>query len=103
MWHSRPVSTPPPFMANAILNFHFDFLNTSLSAFAKVIAWKQLQKAMVKSIPRYDKKNDLSPNCGLWSDKKENKQQANKENLPRQPGRKVAPDEQKVPSFRTFV
>ena len=31
MWHSRPVSTPPPFMANAILNFHFDFLHTSLS------------------------------------------------------------------------
>ena len=22
--------TPPPFMANAILNFHFDYLNTSL-------------------------------------------------------------------------
>ena len=31
MWHSRPVSTPPPFMANAILNFHFDFPHTSLS------------------------------------------------------------------------
>ena len=28
MWHSRP---PPPFMANAILNFHFDYLITSLS------------------------------------------------------------------------
>ena len=25
-----PFETPPPFMANAILNFHFDFLNTSL-------------------------------------------------------------------------
>ena len=24
-------SRPPPFMANAILNFHFDFLNPSLS------------------------------------------------------------------------
>ena len=23
-------SRPPPFMANAILNFHFDFLTTSL-------------------------------------------------------------------------
>ena len=22
-----PLETPPPFMANAILNFHFDFLN----------------------------------------------------------------------------
>ena len=30
MWHSRPVSTPPPFMANAILNFHFDYWHTSL-------------------------------------------------------------------------
>ena len=27
MWHSRP---PPPFMANTILNFHFDYLITSL-------------------------------------------------------------------------
>ena len=26
MWHSRP----PPFMAKAILNFHFDYLNPSL-------------------------------------------------------------------------
>ena len=30
MWHSRPPQDPPPFMANAILNFHFDFLTTSL-------------------------------------------------------------------------
>ena len=29
MWHS----TPPPFMANAILNFHFDFLTPSLRFF----------------------------------------------------------------------
>ena len=28
MWHSRP----PPFMANAILNFHFDYLTPSLIA-----------------------------------------------------------------------
>ena len=28
MWHARP---PPPFMANAILNFHFDFPHTSLN------------------------------------------------------------------------
>ena len=30
MWHSRPYRDPPPFMANAILNFHFDFLTPSL-------------------------------------------------------------------------
>ena len=30
MWHSRPTRDPPPFMANAILNFHFDFLHASL-------------------------------------------------------------------------
>ena len=30
MWHSRPPRDPPPFMANAILNFYFDFLTTSL-------------------------------------------------------------------------
>ena len=27
-------SRPPPFMANAILNFHFDFLKPSLKQFA---------------------------------------------------------------------
>ena len=26
-----PLETPPPFMANAILNFHFDFLTPSLN------------------------------------------------------------------------
>ena len=40
MWHSRP----PPFMANAILNFHFDYWHTSLmcvltSHFLFVIIW----------------------------------------------------------------
>ena len=30
IWHSRPPRDPPPFMANAILNFHFDFLTPSL-------------------------------------------------------------------------
>ena len=30
MWHSRPPRAPPPFMANTILNFHFDYLITSL-------------------------------------------------------------------------
>ena len=29
-WHSRPPRDPLPFMANTILNFHFDYLNTSL-------------------------------------------------------------------------
>ena len=33
MWHSRPLETPPLFMANAILNFHFDFLNPSLRVY----------------------------------------------------------------------
>ena len=28
MWNSRP----PPFMAKTILNFHFDYLNPSLSS-----------------------------------------------------------------------
>ena len=30
MLHSRPPRDPPPFMANAILNFHFDFPHPSL-------------------------------------------------------------------------
>ena len=34
MWQLRPprdpLETPPPFMANAILNFHFDFWHPSL-------------------------------------------------------------------------
>ena len=34
MWHSRPPRDPPaPLMANAILNFHFDYLNPSLIIF----------------------------------------------------------------------
>ena len=32
-WHSRPPRDPPPFMANAILNFHFDYLTPSLNIF----------------------------------------------------------------------
>ena len=35
MWHSRPPQDPPPFMANTILNFHFDYLNPSLIGDAK--------------------------------------------------------------------
>ena len=30
MANETPSSPPPPFMANAILNFHFDFPGTSL-------------------------------------------------------------------------
>ena len=30
MANETPSRPPPPFMANAILNFHFDFLNPSL-------------------------------------------------------------------------
>ena len=30
MWHSRPPRDPPPFMANALLNFHFDYWHPSL-------------------------------------------------------------------------
>ena len=32
-----PSRPPPPFMANAILNFHFDYLNTSLSKFYVIL------------------------------------------------------------------
>ena len=40
MWHSRP----PPFMANAILNFHFDYWHTSLihHTALPLTLWKQL-------------------------------------------------------------
>ena len=37
MWHSRPPRDPPPFMANTILNFHFDYLNTSLTFSASLL------------------------------------------------------------------
>ena len=33
MANETPSRPPPPFMANAILNFHFDFLHTSLIRF----------------------------------------------------------------------
>ena len=32
MANEPPPRPPPPFMANAILNFHFDFLHTSLTS-----------------------------------------------------------------------
>ena len=31
MWHSRPPRDRPPFMANVILNFHFDYWHPSLT------------------------------------------------------------------------
>ena len=48
MWHSRPPrDPPPPFMANAILNFHFDYLTPSLNLFrqtyrTQVCTWNDL-------------------------------------------------------------
>ena len=35
MWHSRPPRDPPPFMANAILSFHFDYPHPSLRGAVK--------------------------------------------------------------------
>ena len=37
MWHSRPPRDHPPFMANAILNFHFDYWPTSLTTFLRLL------------------------------------------------------------------
>ena len=44
MWHSRP----PPFMANAILNFHFDYWHTSLTQ-NTMIFQTQIRKTQDKS------------------------------------------------------
>ena len=38
-WHSRPPRDPPPFMARAILNFHFDYLTPSLSTCFRFFAF----------------------------------------------------------------
>ena len=46
MWHSRPLRDPPPFMANAILNFHFDFLNPSLIE----LSWKAKKKTKMLTV-----------------------------------------------------
>ena len=46
MANETPSRPTPPFMANAILNFHFDYLNPSLSCLA-LISFRLLQ---VKSI-----------------------------------------------------
>ena len=35
MWQLRPPRDPLPFMANAILNFHFDYWHTSLIDFER--------------------------------------------------------------------
>ena len=36
MANETPSRPPPPFMANAILNFHFDYLNPSLINLYKI-------------------------------------------------------------------
>ena len=52
-WHSRPPRDPPPFMANAILNFHFDYLTPSLSctelafSHARITSFKPQQRQWV--------------------------------------------------------
>ena len=56
MWHSRPPRDPSPFMANAILNFHFDFPHTSLSrtsAEVKSFHKKVKEKSCVNQQQRY--------------------------------------------------
>ena len=56
-WHSRPPRDPPPFMANAILNFHFDYPHTSLTLTVwlkltlwsiRFTAWKKCQPVNMK-------------------------------------------------------
>ena len=48
MWHSRPPRDPPPFLANAILNFHFDFLHPSLKLYTKSAAFKYFARQVIK-------------------------------------------------------
>ena len=43
MWHWRPPRDPPPFMANAIWNFHFDYLHTSLISSYQIEDWQDGQ------------------------------------------------------------
>ena len=62
MWHSRPPRDPPPFMANAILNFHFDFLNPSLRA---ATCCQRLQNS--KLPPREDPALELVIELGIAS------------------------------------
>ena len=62
MWHSRPPRDPPPFMANTNLNFHFDYLNPSLSGFLKepsyettswcesVLSWPEVLRALGQNV-----------------------------------------------------
>ena len=48
MWHSRPPRDPPPFMANAILNFHFDYLNPSLIRRRRIFSQRRRKKKQRK-------------------------------------------------------
>ena len=63
MWHSRPPRDPaPPFMANAILNFHFDFLNPSLSEKCNKVGKKyNVVKKKYKDVQRKYEKSIVSP------------------------------------------
>ena len=51
MWHSRPPRDPPfpPFMANTIFNFHFDYWYPSLIVTLRVSDW-QSQETDLESI-----------------------------------------------------
>ena len=44
---------PPPFMANAILNFHFDFLHTSLSTSHQILTFQSMQYVLRCSSTNY--------------------------------------------------
>ena len=62
MWHSRPPRTPPPFMANTILNFHFDYWNPSLRWYSPGRRWRVSSST---TFPRCSKPR--TPVCSLWS------------------------------------
>ena len=61
MWHSRPPRDPPPFMANAILNFHFDFLHPSLIKSHKSSTILPKNTTILKACLEWGRENICSP------------------------------------------
>ena len=60
MANETPSRPPPPFMANAILNFHFDFLHPSLRD-----PWWTVQRLVTNSgTPLKDKTANLNAEKG---------------------------------------
>ena len=66
MWHSRPPRDPPTFMANTILNFHFDYWHPSLILTWQKPTYIRAPEQPSRQVEREDdseRRNQQQPGC----------------------------------------